>query len=141
MSELDKIETLTHTLIKVENNLKYENNVLQQIVDLSADGYWDWDLQKNYKYLSSKIVTKLGYSKKEMNSCDDYWKKICHPDDIDKCENVLNDLINKSSNIINIIMRFNKKNGKEIKLQIKGKVIEYDENKCPKRAVGVFIII
>jgi PAS domain-containing protein len=141
MSELDKIENLTHTLIKVEDNLKYEYKVLQQIVDLNSDGYWDWDLQKNYKYLSSKIITKLGYTKENIESCEDYWKTICNPNDTDICENILNDLMNNITDSINTTIRFYKKDGIEIKLQIKGKVIEYDKNKLPKRAIGVFNIV
>ena len=79
---LDKIRLLTESLSRVEENLKEEMAILEFILERSTDGYWDWNIEGNYEYLSPKLKDQLGYSERELENTPDSWKKICTEDSL-----------------------------------------------------------
>ncbi len=46
------------------------------------DGLWDWNLETNELYLSSRWNTMLGYQEREIGKHPDNWFKLVHPEDL-----------------------------------------------------------
>lgn len=141
MSGLKKIEKLTNTLIKVEDNLKQEKEILKFLIELSSDGYWDWHILKNYEYLSPQLKAQLGYEDSELKNSPETWKSLCHEEDIVNAEKELTDHLNGKTEEFSKVIRFKHKNGKYIQTLTKGKVIQRDSEGKAIRMVGIHIII
>ena len=54
------------------------------------DGLWDWNLETNELYLSSRWNTMLGYDKGEIGQHPDEWFKLVHPEDLMRLKGQLN---------------------------------------------------
>ena len=52
----------------------------------SNDGLWDWDLEKNELYLSSRWKEMLGYGAPELSNSPHEWFERVHPDDLPKLQ-------------------------------------------------------
>lgn len=141
MSDLEKLEELTNTLMKVEDNLKYENSILEKIINLSSDGYWDWNLKTNYKYLSPKLAESLGYSKKELENDPDYFQRVCHPNYIKESQDRLKKLANGEIEYLEYKCVLLHKNGNKINVLCRGIIAEKDKNGNVLRIVGTHTII
>lgn len=139
---LEKLKQATETLIKVETSLFREKEILEILVDLYSDGYWDWNFKKDYKYLSPKLTRQLGYTQEELGNDPGYWKKICkYPEDIKEAEDQLRQHMIGERNSINVKLRLTHKNGNELTVICKGIIIERDEKESPLRMVGIHSIL
>ena len=54
----------------------------QLILDENSDGWWEWDLDKNTVYISSKLKEVLGYDHEEIFNDLTKWQTLIHPDDV-----------------------------------------------------------
>ena len=45
------------------------------------DGLWDWNLETDEVYYSSRWKSLLGYDENELGVMIDTWKTLVHPDD------------------------------------------------------------
>jgi PAS domain-containing protein len=83
MSEnLKKLYDLTETLERVESNLVEEKSILEFMLEHTTDGYWDWDIQSGYEYMSPKFKKQLGYEPDEMENKPEAWQAICNEEDL-----------------------------------------------------------
>jgi PAS domain S-box-containing protein len=48
------------------------------------DGIWDWDLRTNQVYYSPRWKSMLGYDEEEIEHTFDAWRKLVHPEDLDR---------------------------------------------------------
>ena len=138
---LKKILELTESLERVEENLVEENSILEFVLEQFTDGYWDWDVKKNYEYLSPKFKQQLGYEVHEMENKPESWMVICNDDDLvlttDKIKLLINGDVDEFSNIL----RFTHKKGHEIKILCRGKVVKRDDEGKALRVVGTHTLI
>jgi PAS domain S-box-containing protein len=141
MDNLDRIRELTHTLIKIEENLKKEKNILEFVLEHSTDGYWDWNIQTNYEYLSRKFKLQLGYRVDEMANSPEAWMSICNPDDVQLAYKQVKRHIKGEIDEISQVLRFTHKQGHEIKILCRGKIVEWTEDRKPLRMIGTHVII
>lgn len=70
MSNLEKLKTLTDSLIEVERKWKSESLELQKILEFSTDGFFSYSPISGEFYLSNKGKIKIGLEKKELMICD-----------------------------------------------------------------------
>lgn len=73
-TELERL-SMTETLHESENRLKLAMNS-------ARFGYWDWNAATQTVYFSDEIYRMLGYDSRDHQDPIDWWKSICHPDDI-----------------------------------------------------------
>ena len=138
---LDKIRLLTESLSRVEENLKEEMAILEFILERSTDGYWDWNIEGNYEYLSPKLKDQLGYSEKELEHTPDSWKKICTKESLKNFSNTINSVLEGKQDDFEIVLDLIHKNGETVKVLRIGRVISKTEDGAPIRVVGTHRLI
>ena len=116
--------------------------ILELTLELTTDGYWDWDVVNNIQYLSPAFKKQLGYEVDEMENKPESWMSLIHPDDLklalDKFDKHAN---SKGTLPYRSIGRYTHKEGHEITILCRGSVIECDKNNKPIRMVGTHIDI
>lgn len=138
---LNEIKTLTDTLIRVEENLKEEMAILEFILDQSTDGYWDWNIETDYEYLSPKFKAQLGYKPDEMKNSPSAWQEICNKSDLAKAGPLIESHLKGETDEFQAELRFTHKDGSEIKVLCSGKVVSRKKDGTPLRMVGTHKLI
>ena len=141
MNNLKKLSELTHTLQRVESNLHEEKTVLEFILEQTTDGYFDWNIVTGYEYLSPKFKFQLGYLPEEMDNTPEAWQAICNKEDLDKAFITITSHLQGETESFTETLRFTHKQGHEITILCKGKVVSRDENGTPLRMIGTHTII
>jgi len=136
---LKKIEKLTSTLSRVEENLKEEMAILEFVLDSIADGYWDWNIETNYEYFSDKFKSQLGY--KRMKPTPESWMNICNKEDLENANAKLDAHFKGESDEFVQELRLRHKDGHEVKVICKGKVVSFNEDGKPLRMIGTHQLI
>jgi PAS domain S-box-containing protein len=142
MSEnLKKLYDLTETLERVESNLVEEKSILEFMLEHTTDGYWDWDIQSGYEYMSPKFKKQLGYEPDEMENKPEAWQAICNEEDLGRAFQVVESHLKGESEEFKETLRFTHKEGHEVKIICRGKVVKRSENGEPLRMIGTHTII
>ena len=116
--------------------------ILELTLELSTDGYWDWDIINGVEYLSPTFKSQLGYEVDEMENKPESWMALIHPDDLVLALKQFDDHVeSKGESPYRAIARYTHKDGHEIKILCRGSVIEWDINNKPLRMVGTHIDI
>lgn len=71
-------------ITSIENVLFKEKERYALAVRGANDGIWDWDLESNQIYYSSRWKSMLGYEDHEISNNLEEWIKRIHPDDAEK---------------------------------------------------------
>jgi PAS domain S-box-containing protein len=136
---LDKIIALTDTLSRVEENLKEEMAILEFVLDSITDGYWDWNIQTNYEYFSNKFKSQLGY--KRMKPTPESWQNICNKEDLAEAYIRVEAHFKGETEEFKQILRLRHKDGHEVKVICRGKVIKWDADGKPLRMIGTHQLV
>jgi len=62
---------------------------LKFAISSSEDGIWEYNIQSNTTYVSKRWLEIIGYDESEYHSSIESWKKLLHPDDVEKALGVL----------------------------------------------------
>lgn len=119
-------------------------DVMKVMEECTSDGWWDWHIKDNYKYMSERFWEMLGYNKEKDNMLDQpsVWKEKVHPDDIKTAQkNFEKHIQTKGEHVFYQELRCTHKKGHTVWVICKGKVIEWDDDGSPVRMVGVHIDI
>ncbi len=138
---LKKLYELTETLTRVEENLQEENAILGFLLEHFTDGYWDWNVVTNYEYLSPKFKQQLGYNVDEMENSPNSWMTICNDEDLERASVKISSLVKGETEEFKEELRFTHKEGHEVKILCRGKVVKRHENGTALRVVGTHTII
>jgi len=69
---------------EAEENLKESEERFRLAMLGSNDGLWDWDLSSSSVYYSPRWKSMLGYGEDELENTLETWKKLVHPEDLDR---------------------------------------------------------
>ena len=136
---LKKIEKLTSTLSRVEENLKEEMAILEFVLDSITDGYWDWNIETNYEYFSDKFKSQLGY--KRMKPTPESWQNICNKEDLAEAYINVEAHFRGETDEFKQILRLTHKNGHEVKIMCRGKVVSWNNDGKPTRMIGTHQLV
>jgi diguanylate cyclase (GGDEF)-like protein/PAS domain S-box-containing protein len=105
------------------------------ILEATNEGYFDTN-PKNNSYFNTNWLEYLGYDNQK--SYDDYVAvtQIIHPDDRDKYLNAFNECLTGNSNKLFLEYRVQRKSGEWLWLQMRGKIVESESSKNPRRLIG-----
>jgi len=73
-----------YRIVGIVKSLEKTRNQYKFAIDGTKDGLWDWDIKNNDVYFSLRLKNMLGYNNKEMESSFESWKRLVHPDDVER---------------------------------------------------------
>lgn len=135
------INTVTNELNERTADLETANQIIHEreerlrlVLEGSAEGFWDWDLESGKVYRSERWISILGYSANEPHL--DHWTKMVHPEDMGATMEMLNDYLEGRIPKYEIEYRLLTPTG-DIKWIFEcGSVVKRDEKGKPLRIAG-----
>ena len=114
---------------------------LQDVLELSEIGLWDWNLKTNDVYFSPTYKRQLGYSESEpWKRHASEWESRVHPEDLPQATMNLQACLNDPEKFYYATFRIRNKKGDFLWMLAQGKVI-CDETGNPCRVTGVHVDI
>lgn len=109
---------------------------LQLALDGGALGFWDWNVVTSRVDYSERWCAMLGYSQCELAPDFSTWKKLVHPEDIQKATRAIQQYFAGEIEEYAIEFRMQHKNGNWHWIASRGCIFEEDCDGNPLRAVG-----
>ncbi|TGL15015.1 PAS domain-containing hybrid sensor histidine kinase/response regulator [Leptospira meyeri] len=114
-----------------------KENAINSLLENTFDGFWDWDFQNDYEYMSPRFWQMFGYEPQEKKHHPSEWKKIISVESLElTLENLKKHIDSKGTFPFYQEVKYRHKNGFDVWVICKGKVIEWDSNGNPLRAIG-----
>ena len=127
--------------IKEIEGIIFENKKLKSALEVGQIGVWDYNILKNETIYSEESSKMLGIEPQELRNNPELWNDLVHPEDRHEYFESFNKHLEQKKSIYENISRLKNKNGKYQWILDKGKVLEWSDNKTPKRLIGVHIDI
>ncbi len=122
--------------------LKESSNQLALVIDSTATGIWDWQVQTGEVTFNKRWAEIIGYTLEELSPCDiNTWMKHAHPDDLKHSGELLEQHWSGETERYNFEARMKHKAGHWVWVLDSGKVVEWFEDGKPKRMVGTHLDI
>lgn len=99
------------------------------------DGIWDWNIETNELYLSTRLKEQLGYEKEELENSMEVFKESIFEEDREKVMNELEAYLSGSVETYNITFRMVSKDGEIKWINSRGEAL-FDSNNRAFRMVG-----
>ena len=122
--------------------LKLQKDTLNNILEGTNAGTWEWDIIKNEININAKYAEICGYTLEELLPFDfETWRALVHPEDHSISQNIINSIT--EGKIINIEFecRLKHKNGNYIWVQNKGMVVSLSQEDKPLLIQGIILNI
>ena len=124
-----------------EDALRVSEERYQLAMDAASDGLWDWDVQRDWMYLSPRYQTMLGYQPGELLHTIRAWRRLLHPEDKISTIRFFEHQLATSDNSFQFVYRIRRKDGSYATVRSKGKVVFRDEMSKPMRVIGTMVDI
>lgn len=123
---------------KTKENLKFERERLNNIINAANLGTWEWNIQTGEAIFNKRFVNILGYSTEELplNNSFKLWNSFTHPKDLKDSKKTLNEHFDGKTDFYQKELRLKHKNGKWIWVLDKGKIISRTEDGKPEWIFG-----
>lgn len=127
--ELRKTQLL---LQKSKAELSDESERLKSIIEATRVGTWEWNVKTGEVDLNDRYLKMLGYTRAELEPINiDTWYRLVHPDDKEYSDLKIQECFDKKSQFYNIDCRLVHKNGHEVWVNDRGRVVEWDSDGEP----------
>ncbi len=124
-----------HEYLENREKVKLFNDVLES----TADGYWDWDIQSNQVYFSPRWKSMLGYSDSELENSFESWERLLHTSDHLQAVTRIATFHENPVQDYESEYRLRCKNGSYKWILSRGKVVEWVDGRVAKRIVGTHV--
>ena len=124
-----------------EKELKEHEQRLDLALKGANLGLWDWNIKTGEVIFNDRWAEMLGYHHDEIEPTVESWKKLVHPDDLPMVTEKLQMHLEGQSDFYHTEHRALTKEGTWKWIYDSGKVLEWDENGKPLRAVGTHLDI
>jgi len=115
---------------------KLAEEYLQQVLDATNDGIWDYDLVSEKFGCSNRWARMLGYEPGEVDDFSCYCRHNIHPDDQGRFSKAFMDYVEGRSSSYEIEFRLRKKCGQYIWIYSRGRALQRDSSGRALRMVG-----
>jgi PAS domain S-box-containing protein len=124
-------------LQKSKKELEQEHLRLQNIIDATEVGTWEWNIKSGKLSYSSGWAAMLGYSLDELGPITRRTRRhIIHPQDLVASNQQLDDYLQQKSKIYQCEVRMRHKDGHWVWVLDRGQVMSWDENGKPEVMFG-----
>lgn len=115
---------------------------LELVIDSTAVGIWDWQVETGEFSINERWAEMLGYTVDELQPIDiNTWNKLAHPDDILKTDEKLEEHWRTRSERYFVEVRLKHKQGHWVWVHDAGRVVEWFNDGKPKRMIGTHLDI
>jgi len=142
--EIDKLQVTSRDVSKrrkTENALKNSMERLELAVAGADLGLWDLNLQSGELVFNDRWTEMLGYDFDDIEPTFGTWAGLLHPDDRSGVNRLLNAHLNDETDVYESEHRLKMKSGKYLWVLSRGRVLEWDDDGKPLRAVGTHLDI
>lgn len=120
--------------MKIENELKANEERFQLAIRGTNDGLWDWNIETKVPYFSDRCKTMLGYEPTDAFTIDS-WQQLIYPEDFERVITELNSYLYGKKESFEHTYRMIHKNGQIIWVMNRCLAVR-DSNGNPVRIVG-----
>jgi two-component system, sensor histidine kinase and response regulator len=113
-------------LMRVQEELKKKEEILDMLCTTTLDGYWDWNIRTGECFMSVRWKMLLGYTDAELINRIETWWSVLLPEDVPKLQNAI-ERHKSSAEPINVALRYRRKDGKIAHMLTQG-VAQKDES-------------
>jgi PAS domain S-box-containing protein len=113
-------------LMKVQDELRKKEAVLDLLCTTALDGFWDWNMNTGEDFLSKRWKKALGYEDDELANTVETWMSLLHPDDLPKAMDAVKRHMDEGAEY-NVVLRYKRKDGTWAHMKAQG-VAQKDEN-------------
>jgi PAS domain S-box-containing protein len=110
--------------------------VLNELIEASNDGFWNWDIVTGEVYFSRRWIEMLGYTRNEITPNVSSWERLVHPDDRPHVMEVLDSHLKGKTDHYETEHRILTKSGEWKWILDRGRVISRAPDGSPLRAAG-----
>ena len=101
-------------------------------------GLWDWDIERGAAFFSPRCADMLGFDPDEFGSQIDSWQKRIHPEDRPGFVAAMDCHLSGQSPFFQSEHRLQTKSGGWRWIFARGKTVEWDDERNPRRVLGTF---
>ena len=139
-NNINKLKALVEELTIRDEKIFRRKSTLEAIIDASSDGLWEWDVQDDTAFLSPNYKLQLGYEDHELPNSPETWHRLMYEEDLDLMNKEFDKHVESRGEYpFRIVTRYQHKDGHEVKVLCRGKVIEWGLNGEPIKMVGMHI--
>ena len=111
------------------------------ILNMSVEGFWDWDLQTDQFYLSPSFCERIGYSSVTTLFDIHFIKMIIHPDDLQKISSLIDKVVYEKQETAIVSGRIISKDSSVHWFESRCGIVACNEDGIASRMVGTLIDI
>lgn len=127
---------------KQEDKLRNQRKRMENTIDATEAGTFEWNVQTGETIFNEKWAEMIGYTLDEISPATvETWKKFTHPDDLNKCEELLEKHFQGEIDQYKAEIRMKHKQGHWIWVLAQGKVISWTEDGKPLKMFGTHLNI
>lgn len=127
---------------QAELALAQNKRQLEQIIDNTAVGFWDWTIPTGEATFNERWAGIIGYELHELEPTSiDTWMAYAHPEDLEESSKRLQQHWEGKADHYQMEARMRHKNGEWVWVYDSGRVIEWNEDGSPQRMVGTHLDI
>lgn len=126
----------------VQEQLKESEKRLSLTTQGGKIGLWDWQVQTGKTVFNESWANIIGYTLSELEPVTiSTWEKLVHPEDLQRCNQVLERCFLRDLDYYEIEARMKHRNDSWVWILDRGEVVEWDAAGKPLRMVGTHIDI
>lgn len=144
LNEEPAVISITRDITKLkqtERELQEQRQRLELALKGAEIGLWDWNIQTGAVIFNERWAEMLGYRMEEIEPHVNSWKTLVHPDDVRPVMEILNAHLEGKTTYYETEHRARTKDGSWKWILDSGKVLEWDDDGNPMRAVGIHLDI
>lgn len=134
---IKKLRKIVEKLSVKDATNKQVVNIFSELRKHCKDGYWDWNIRDNQKFLSPSLKAQIGYSDEEVENVHGATQHMILDEDLPMLFNELEKhFVSGGEYPFSVVVRYEHKKGNVVKILCRGQVVEWDDNNEPLRMVG-----
>lgn len=121
----------------IDEEMEEHKHSLWYALNEASDGLWEWNIEQNSLYVSTKLKQMRGYGPEEDASKVDFWMDGIHPDDKHRVLAVMQEHLQGRTDKFEAKYRLRNRAGHFIWVNDKGKVSKIDAKGNPAIVAGM----
>ena len=138
----EKISLLEQQNVRLNSENKISDEYLSAALDRTGLFIWEQHIPSGrLRILNQTFGSMCGFKSNEIESTVASWKNNLHPDDKERVIAALEDHLAGKTPYFHMIYRMKHKEGRDVWVSDRGRVIEFDKSNNPLRMTGTHIDI